>query len=113
MLIFDRMLQHGTVREAIKEKLGSGSLSAQQQSQAAAVLRHPLAMHSLSAQVLNSAQNASIHDPALSAALADGNTDDETVAAGGLTNLLNWIVQNWSQIAAIITQVLSWFGIKA
>jgi len=113
MLIFDRMLQHGTVREAIKEKLGSGSLPAQQQSQAAAVLRHPLAMHSLSAHVLNTAQNVAIHDPSLSAALADANSSDETIASGGLTNLFNWIVQNWSQIAAIIAQVLAWFGIKA
>jgi hypothetical protein len=113
MLIFERMLQHGTIREALKEKLGSGTLSAQQQSQAAAVLRHPLAMHSLNAQVLSSAQTAAIHDPLLSAALGDANANDESIAAGGLTNLLNWIVQNWSQIAGIITQVLTWFGIKA
>jgi len=74
---------------------------------------HLDAMHSLTAQVLNAAQNAAAHNPTLSSALADANNEDESVAAGGLTNLLNWIVANWSQIAAIITQVLTWFGIKA
>src|ERR1700722_20443200 len=59
---------------------------------------HLDAMHSLSAQVLNTAQNVAIHDPGLSAALADANSSDETIASGGLTNLFNWIVQNWSQI---------------
>ncbi len=74
---------------------------------------HPEAMHSLTAQVLSSAQTAAAHNPSLSSALADANDQDEAIAAGGLTNLLNWIVQNWSQIAAIIAQVLTWFGIKA
>jgi hypothetical protein len=112
MLILDRMLQHGIVREAIKERLGSGTLSALQQSQAAAVLRHPLAMHVLNAQLLHAAQTAASHDSELGDALVDASSDDESVAAGGLANLLNWIVQNWSQIATIVAQILSWFGIK-
>lgn len=112
MLILDRMLKHAVVRHAVKEKLGSGTLSAAQQSEAAAILRHPLAMHSLNAQVLHTAQTAAASDAGLAKALEDAGSVDESVAAGGLTNLLNWIIQNWSQIAAIIAQILTWFGIK-
>lgn len=113
MLILDRIEARGTVRDALKQKLGEGSLAASDQASAAAILRHPLAMRVLAPRILHAAQQAATTDTALAASIADANSSDETVAGGGLQNILNWIVQNWSQIAPIIIQIMSWFGIKA
>lgn len=91
---------------ALNQKLASGALSATDSASIREILADHWKLHALAAVTMSRAEKS----PAASM-LTDSSAGLGRLAPGTITNFLNWILTNFPQILADITQILKLFGV--
>jgi hypothetical protein len=100
--IGDWIIEERATIPALNQQAGNPNVSQADKANIATVLANNRMLHAVNQLAIAKAVQ--------SKAVSESDVSAPEIAPGTLTNLLNWIVANWSQIAQIITQIMTWFG---